>query len=344
MAWSGSGSDGNLRLAMAEPVRVLMITSEWPTPARPHDVPFIVRQVNFLRKAGVDLDLFPFRGGKNPLNYARAWRQVRQVIKANTYDLIHVQWGQSGLLALPKPNRLPLVVTFRGDDLEGIIGGSGRKNLPGWILQVLSSQVVARAADQVILVSESLAQKIPTRSYHIIPSGLDLSLFKPVPQEAARKKLALSLDCRYILFAGSINNPRKRYWLAQQAVEILKDEMPVELISASGIPHEAVAEYINAADVLLLTSVHEGSPNVVKEALACNVPVVSTDVGDVRQRINGIPGSVILPDDSPQTIASALRNVLTRKERADSRSTILDLDERILTHKVLNVYKEVLNR
>lgn len=327
---------------MVEPVRVLMITSEWPTTVRPHDVPFVVQQVDYLRRAGVDLDLFPFRGGKNPRNYARSWRQVRQLIKANSYDLIHAQWGQSGLLALPK--RLPLVVTFRGDDLEGIIGDSGRKNTLGLILQVLSSQLVARAADQVILVSESLAQKLPMRPYHVIPSGLDLSLFKPAQRDAARKKLGLNPDCRYILFAGSINNPRKRYWLAQQSVEILKDEMSVELISANGISHEAVAKYMNAADVLLLTSLHEGSPNVVKEALACNLPVVSTDVGDVRQRINGIPGCVILHDDSPQTIVSALRSVLTRRERADSRSTILDLDEQILTHKVLNVYQEVLNR
>lgn len=325
---------------MAETLRVLMITSEWPTPEKPHDVPFIVRQVNFLRKAGIDLHLFPFRGGKNPRNYMRAWRQVRQEIKQNHYDLIHAQWGQSGLLALPKS--LPLVVTFRGDDLEGIVGKTGLKNIYGFILQTISSGLVARAADQVILVSESLARALPRRPYTVIPSGLDLDLFHPVPQEQARRKLGLDLNRCYVLIAGSIHNPRKRYDLARQAVDLLKKDLNVELLSASGVSHDQVADYINASDVLLLTSIHEGSPNVVKEALACNLPVVSTDVGDVRQRISGIPGCAILNDDAPEAIAAVLRQVLSHHERSDSRSTVMDLDERILTQKVIGIYKKAL--
>src|SRR5687768_6652473 len=104
-------------------MRVLMITGEWVTPDLPQAVPFLVRQVDYLRKAGVHIDVFHFRGAGNPLNYLRAWRRVRKLVAGSAYDLIHAQWGQSGLLALPK--KLPLVVTFRGSDLEGLVGRKG---------------------------------------------------------------------------------------------------------------------------------------------------------------------------------------------------------------------------
>lgn len=323
-----------------KPIRVLMITSEWPTPDNPTLVPFIVRQVNFLRKAGIDLQLFPFRGGKNPKNYLRYWGKVRGEISKGKFDIIHAQWGQSGLLALPK--QLPLVVTFRGDDLEGIIGASNQKTAYGYVLQRLS-RFVARSADQVILVSESLSHAIPKRPYHVIPSGLDLELFCPAPQDVARRKLGLLNNRHYVLFAGSAGNPRKRYALAKQAVDLVKAEMDVELLTASGVAHEQIPDYMNASDVMLLASLHEGSPNVVKEALACNLPVVSTDVGDVRQRIGGIDGCKILETDRPEDIAAALRDVLTRGTRIEGRFTVLDLDENILTEKVIDIYRQALS-
>ncbi len=289
---------------MIKNMRVLMITSEWPSPERPYNVPFIVQQTEFLKKAGIDLMLFHFRGGKNPVRYFRAWREAQRLITAGNFDLVHAQWGQSGLLALPK--KIPLVITFRGDDLEGIIGGSGHPTVQGWVLKNLS-RIVARFADQVIVVSESLACRIPQRPYHVIPSGLDLDLFCPVPKEEARKQLNIYQDKRYVLFAGSADNPRKRIELARQAVGLLSSEMDVELLVASGIPHDLMPTFMNAADTLLLVSRHEGSPNVVKEALACNLPVVSVDVGDVQQRIGSIEGCYILEDDQPETIAAALK-------------------------------------
>jgi teichuronic acid biosynthesis glycosyltransferase TuaC len=322
---------------MPESLRVFMITSEWPSPEKPHEVPFIVRQVQFLRDAGVDVTLFHFRGRKNPVNYWKAWREAQARIQSGGFDLIHAQWGQSGLLALPK--KLPLVVTFRGDDLEGIIGANGKHTAYGQVLKALS-RFVARKADQIIVVSEALARSLPNKPYHVIPSGLDLQLFSPEPRAQAREKIHLSPTTRYVLFAGSAGNPRKRHSLARQAVALLKDEFDVELLVASGLTHDQIPGYMNASDVLLLTSLHEGSPNVVKEALAVNLPVISTDVGDVRQRISGIPGCSILSDDHPETIAAAIRNVLVSAQRTNSRTSILELDEKQLTEKVITIYKQ----
>lgn len=318
-------------------LKVFMITSEWPTAEKPHQVPFIVRQVKFLRQAGIDVQLFPFRGGKSPANYLRAWRKAQAEIARGAYDLVHAQWGQSGLLALPK--RIPLVVTFRGDDLEGIIGSSGQQTAQGLILKNLS-RLIARTADQVIVVSESLARRLPPRSYHIIPSGIDLDLFCPASKLDARQQLGLDPRRHYVLFAGAAGNPRKRYALAQTAIALVKNEIDAELIVASDVAHEQIPVYMNAADVLLLVSIHEGSPNVVKEALACNLPVISTDVGDVRQRISPISGCQILENDRPETIAAALSKVLSSAPQVNSRASVIDLDENRITQKVIDVYRQ----
>lgn len=325
---------------MASLPRVLMITSEWPTPDKPYQVPFIVRQVDFLRRAGIELDLFTFRGGKRPQNYARAWLQANRQIATKKYDLIHAQWGQSGMLALPK--RIPLVVTFRGDDLEGIIGAGGKHTIQGYILQSFS-KLVAMLADEVIVVSETLARKLPHRRYHVIPSGLDLDLFRPMSREEARKRLGLPNDRHYVLFAGMAGNPRKRFDLAKAVIEQVCQEMDVELLVASNVEHSQIPIYMNASSALLLTSLHEGSPNVVKEALACNIPVVSTQVGDVQDRIGHLPGCIVCPDDRPETIAANLLQVLRLPERPEIRQTVKELDENLLTQKVIQVYRQALN-
>ena len=158
-------------------MRVLMVTSEWPIPGIRFTPTFIKRQAEFLEQAGVDVEVFPFHGDKNPYKYVKAWVGLRRRLRAKRYDLIHAQFGQSGLLAFPK--RLPLVVTFRGSDLLGIVGdGDGAYTRAGRMLQ-RASRFVARHADAVILVSPHLADYFTTSAaVHIIPSGIDFSLFR----------------------------------------------------------------------------------------------------------------------------------------------------------------------
>jgi len=316
-----------------------MITSEWPTTERPEAVPFVVRQVEFLRRAGVDVEVFSFRGAKNPLNYLRAWREVRGKLRSKEYDVVHAQWGQSGLLALP--TKTPLVVTFRGDDLEGIVGAGGRYTIAGRILRLLSRWIAMRA-DEVIVVSKRLVRHLARRSYSIIPSGLDLELFRPQERVAARKQLGLPLDKHLVLFAGDAANPRKRYELAKETVSRLDGEVGFELVKATGVPHPEIPIYMCACDALLLTSLHEGSPNVVKEALACNLPIVSVDVGDVKERISQIAGCEVCDEDDPAALAAALMRVLSRQERITGRERVRELDERVLTQNVVSVYKRAI--
>lgn len=323
-------------------LRVLMVTSEWPALGYV-TTNFIKRQAEFLQAAGVDVEVFAFRGSRNPYNYAAAWARLRPRLHPGRYDLVHAQFGQSGILALPK--RLPLVVTFRGSDLLGIVGDRTRRHtMVGRVLQQ-ASRLVARHADAVILVSDHMREHLKTNApVHVVPSGLDLDLFRPIPSEDARRQLGMEPGERLVLFVGRAHQARKRYDLAKQAVDILNERLPARLVVGWGIPHEKIPVYMNASDVLIVTSMQEGSPNVVKEALACDLPVVSVDVGDVRERLAGVEGCEVTADDKPETLAAALERVLRRGERIDGRAAVQHLDERLLTERVIEIYRSVLPR
>ena len=329
---------------MTAPIRVLMITSDWPDHASwGGTATFIPRQVEFLRGAGVDVDVFRFRGGGMPLRYAAAWFAVRRRIRGKRYDLIHAQFGQSGLLALPK--RLPLVVTFRGDDLEGVLSNTtGQLTARGRLLPALS-RVVARRADATIVVSAHLGNFLDRGAQpHVIPSGLDFERFQLIPQAEARRHLGLPTEGRLVLFVGSPTSSRKRYDLARRAVDIAKRSSPLELVLGWGVPHQEIPYFMNACDALVFTSRQEGSPNVVKEALACNLPVVSVAVGDVPERLRDLAGCEVCADDEPETIAAALLRTLDRGARPAGRDRMRELDERLITERVIGVYRSVLPR
>lgn len=320
-------------------MRVLMITSEWPTVEHPEWAVYLVQRIKFLRQAGINIEVYFFRGKKQPLNYLKAWWNLRRQFKLETFDLIDAQFGQSGLIALFSPR--PVVVTFHGSDLQGFIGDNGQQTSSGRILQLLS-RGVAYYAKQRIVVSAHLSTYLPASCpAHVIPCGIDFRLFHPIPQEEARIRLSLPVNKRLILFAANPNNPIKRFHLAQNAVALLTSSygQDTELIAIAKIPHKKIPLYMNACDVLLLTSKHEGSPVVIKEALACNLPVVATDVGDVRHRIEQVDGCFVVENDIPECIAAALQESLRNKTRINGVETIQDLDEVLLVQKVIDVYR-----
>jgi glycosyltransferase involved in cell wall biosynthesis len=317
-----------------------MVTSEWPTPEFPGSASFVLRQIHFLRSAGVDVEVFAFRGSKKLLSYLRAWRRLQGQLQQRRYDLVHAQFGQSALL--PWPKRLPLVVTFRGCELLGDKGPDGRTTWAGKLLQRLC-QMAAAHADAVITVSEHMVACLPSSIRpHVIPSGLDFDILPCLPHEEARRLLQLPATDRLVLFVGNPEEARKRYELARRAVAILNETLPAKLIVAWLTPHKNIPVFMSACDVLVFTSFQEGSPNVVKEALACNLPVVSVAVGDVPQRLRGISGCEVCGDDRPETIAAALEGVLRRGQRIRGREAVQDLDERLLTAKLIEIYRSVL--
>jgi len=327
---------------MVEQIRVLMLTSEWPTSEHPHYAPYLVRQVEFLRRAGIFVEVFSFRGARKPINYVKAWRSLRRTLKEGKYDLIHAQFGQSALL--PWPKRLPLVVTFHGCDIQGVKGPDGNPTRAGQILQKLC-QVVARNADAVITVSERLRKFVPPSvRVSIIPLGLDFDLIPKITAGEARARLGLPPDERLVLFVGNPEETVKRLSLARRSIEILNETLPTRLIVGWKRSNEEILLLMTACDVLVLTSIQEGSPTVVKEALACNLPVVSLDVGDVAERLSGIVGCEVCSDDKPHTIAASLKRILISGHRIKGREAVQDLDESLIAERVINIYRSVMTK
>jgi teichuronic acid biosynthesis glycosyltransferase TuaC len=324
---------------MDDRLRVLMITSEWPTPSDPHAVPYIVRQAKFLKRAGVEVEVFPFRGAKKLTNYLRAWRRLRRAYDLRNFHLVHGQFGQSGLLALPK--RLPLVVSFRGSDILGILGPAGRITPRGRLLRGLC-RLVALVADAVIIVSEAQRAHIPSRvEPHLLPSGIDFGLIPEVEPQEARRHLGLSLDKRLVLFVGPLSYG-KGYDVARAAIELLQTRMPVELVLGWDMSQQEILMHMRACDALLFPSRQEGSPNVVKEALACGLPIVASPVGDIPVRLRGIEGCEILANWETETVCDALERTLNRGGRVNASEAIGELDEEAITKRLIGIYRSVL--
>ena len=327
---------------MVPHLRLWVVTSEWPTASNIVSGIHVAQQVKYLREHGLAVDVFAFRGRANPFRYARAVWRSRTQHKAEEYDVIHAHHGQSGIVALCQGKR-PVVVTFHGSDIQGIRRLDGRQTVKGYLLAKLS-WLVAKSADEVIVVSQHLARYLPARSYQVIPAGVNMDIFFPRSQSQTREMLGLPGDQPLVLFVGSPDNPIKRYDLACQVIESTCPSLNATLLIANEVSQSQVALYMNACDALLLTSLHEGSPNAVKEALACNLPVVAVDVGDVRQRIGPVAGCVACDDDRPETITAALEQVLERRERVNGQAAVQDLDESLLTQKVIAVYERALAR
>lgn len=322
-------------------LKVLMVTTNWPAPGGPRTSHFIKRQADFLQAAGVNVDVFHFQAQKNVARYVKAWLAVRRKLRENRYDLIHAQFGQSGLMALPRS--IPYVVTLRGSDILGTVSDrSGKYTFAGRINQRIS-QLVAAKANGVILVSEHMQGHLPgLNGFKVIPSGIDFELFRLIPRDEARQQLGLPLEERLVLFVGNPQQARKRYPLAKAAVDLLNRRLPVRLVVGWGAPHSDIPIYMAACDALVFTSMQEGSPNVVKEALACNLPVVSVAVGDVEQRIGCVEGCELCRDESPEAIAAALERVLSRGERVEGREAVEHLSELAITQQVIAVYRSAL--
>jgi glycosyltransferase involved in cell wall biosynthesis len=166
-----------------------------------------------------------------------------------------------------------------------------------------------------------------------------MDLFTPRSKELSRQQLGLSPNKRYILFSSAVDVAVKNYPLAQEAVMLLEDET-VELLELKNYTREAVALLFTAVDVALMTSFSEGSPQFVKEALACNCPVVSTDVGDVRDVMGNIAGCYITSYE-PGDVAASLRQVFWASGSVRSREHILHFDNRLVARKVLDVYESM---
>lgn len=330
----------------AAPVRALVVTNMYPTPERKASGVFIEQQVAGLRLAGVEVDVLVIdRSGRGMQVYFQMDGPVRERLESFRPDLIHVMYG--GIMAqriVDKPWGVPVVVTFHGSDLLG-------ENLSGYWRKLIShygihcSQRAARKADGIVTVSRLLRDELPEdvdrAKVRIIPCGIDLNRFKPMDPVECRSQLGWPEGVVHILFPSSSGDPVKQPDLALAAVTRLQQfGVPAQIHFMSGIPNDQVPAWFNASNCLLLTSLHEGSPTVVKEALACNVPVVSVNVGDVADRIEGIDGCY-LAESNPRDLAQKLRLLQPQTIRVAGRQRVQELAHTAIAERLKEFYQQL---
>jgi glycosyltransferase involved in cell wall biosynthesis len=322
-------------------MRVLLVTALYPTPERPAWGTFVRTQVEALREAGTDVEVLLVRGRSSKLAYPAAVAALRRRLAADAHDVVHAHYGLVGLVSRLQRRR-PLVVSFHGSDLLG--GPRGDGTLP-WHrrLEAASSRLLARWIDAAIVQSDEMARHIPVGTpTHVIPHEVDLGLFRPVARDEARARLGLPPNRTYVLFAANPDIGLKGYPIAEAVARDLRGGDPaIELLTVWRESQERFALYLSAADLLLFPSVQEGSPNVIKQAMACNLPLVSTDVGDVRARVEGVAGCAIA-ERTTAAFAAAGRRLLERGGRSEGRAAVRDLASAAVADRVRRVYDEVL--
>ena len=311
--------------------------------------PLVKSQVQSLSQFFDHYKIYIVKNSGFPLNL---FKDFIKKSKSNDNDIVHSQYGSlTALVAWLNSGNKPLVISFCGSDLEGTSGSSILWKLRDFVTTHLSRWLSVRA-DKIIVKSENLRQILPgkvRKHAYVIPNGVDLKIFYPLDQAEAREKLNWNFKTKYILFAPSKANNRivKNIPLAVKSVALLKSkvEYGVELVMLTNYTGEEVALMMNAGDCLLLTSFHEGSPNVVKEAMACNLPVVSVDVGDVRERLKNDYISTILNSYDPQEITEALSKIVMKNTRTIGFEEIKKqkLDSESIAKKIYQIYEELLN-
>lgn len=326
-----------------DPIRVLHVVGGYPTPQRPHHQVFIKTQVDSLVAAGVDCDVLLLKG-RSFRKYLTGWGQVRRALKGAPYDLIHAHYAYCGAVA--QGHGLPVVASLLGSDLFGIPRADGTyPALQSAFHNRLSRWVVDHSA-AAIVKSRSMADELE-RDVRVVPNGVDLDVFKPLAAErraALRLELGLDPATWYVVFAGNPDLPRKRYAMAREAVEIASEHAarPLELLVLSGRAHTDVVLHMQACDMLVLTSSLEGSPNVVKEAMAAGMAVVAVDVGDTRERLGGVPGCRVAAGHTASDVAAAIADLVRSDEPRGGPQAVSPLAMPAVARQVIEIYRSVL--
>lgn len=292
--------------------------------------PFVTEQVNALKKLGVEFDFYGV-DGKGASGYLSNLSPLKKKISEYQPDLLHAHYGLSGMLANLQ-RAVPVVTTYHGSDIHS----KG--------LNLSMSKITARYSAYNIFVSPWLLE---LSGYHgenkcIIPCGVDTTTFTPINRIEARKALGWDEDEQMVLFAGAFDNEVKNSTLAKKAVSLVPNTQLVEL---RGYTREKVNLLMNAANCLLMTSHREGSPVVIKEALACGTPIVSVDVGDVKEVVSGVDGCYISTYDV-NDVAANIRQALFFKGKTNGPQSIIEkgLSNEIVAKRILKVYQTVIEQ
>ncbi|MRR21558.1 glycosyltransferase [bacterium] len=322
-------------------VRVLFVCSGR---SRETISPIVSAQGESIDRAGAVTDYFPV-GGNGFLSYLAAIVLLRKKLREVRPDIIHAHYALSAFVALAARRRTPLVVSFMGDDILGTNRQDGSKTLTSRIFAIVNALFARWFYDFVIVKSPEMHARLrPGTRAEIVPNGVDMKTFYPMNRAEAQKLTGFDPGKRNFLFIADPSRPEKNYGLAEEAVRAAGSGNQLHIIRDKKPPELRV--FYCAADAVLLTSFHEGSPNIIKEAMACNCPVVSTDAGDVRILSDGVAGNFLTGYESSDVAAKL---TAAGKFRSDSGETggrekimEMNLDSVSVAERIISIYRELL--
>ncbi len=304
---------------------------------------FSRRQVQSLLEKGIDVRTFYLYDRSSIKALKQERKELGKLIREFKPMIIHSHYGTITALFCAFSSSLPLVITFQGSDLNKTSSDGFLRDLMGRFF----SHVAALKASRLICVSNKLKEKfhLNKSKASVVPIGININEFQPVSKTEARSYLNWNQQEKIILF--NANNPKiKRLDMAEETLELLKKTIPnarLEVLSGYVDP-DKIPMLLNASDCLLLCSDSEGSPMIIKEALACNLPIVGIDVGDVVERIQGLDNCVIAEKDSV-ALANAIEPILKNNSRTEGRIRLIkdQLTEEDIAERIKQIYMSILN-
>lgn len=322
---------------------VLMVTNMWPHAGHPGYGIFVFRQIESLRAVGLDCEVRFVEG------YRTRWAYFHEALRMLALNfsprrplLVHAHGGEAGLAARLYV-RGPVVTSYCGDDLLGTPRADGSITTASRLRRALlriDAQLMTRTITKSAEMEGALRPSARERN-RVVPNGVDRSIFHPRSSAEARRRLDWPDEDRIVLFAADPAVERKRYWLAQEACRAAERTLgPIRLEVAWGTPPAEMPVLMAGADCLLLTSAIEGSPNVVKEAVACELPVVSTDVGDVAEILADVQPSWVCAAE-PAALGAALVECLTDRARSNGWERSDWLGQERIAERVFDLYAEI---
>ncbi len=306
-------------------LRILFVYSSQGIFARTH---LVTTQGNSLQKTGASVEYYDITG-KGLSAYIKHIGKLRKFIKTQNFDIIHAQFGYSGFTCA-FAGKKPLIVSLMGSDYR-------LEKTASWITRFFARFFW----DCTIVKSQKMYDNLRIYDAKILPNGIDFSRFAPIDREIARRQAGFSSSA-HVLWVSDPDRKEKNFALAREAFSHLETD-DVELTVVNNVEIDKVPFYYYAADVLLLTSKWEGSPNVVKEAMACSLPIVSTDVGDVSDITKDVDGCYIVEGD-PEELANALDTALHYGKRTNGRDKVKYMDVEYISERLLDTYREVLKK
>lgn len=305
-------------------MRVLIIASH----NKGYFMPFIVEQAEALKALGCEVAFFGLQG-KGIRGYLKNLPLLKKEIRHFRPDIVHAHYGLSGVFANLQ-RRVPVVTTYHGSDINE------KKVLP------FSKLAMRLSAWNIFVSNRTLEIARPKKKYSLLPCGIDFSSLQFTAKAEAKRQMQLDLNKRYVLFAGAFDNDVKDVGLAKECMRLLKDEN-VELLELKGYTRDEVTLLMCAVDAFLMTSVSEGSPQVIKEAMACGCPIVSVDVGDVKERIAGIEGCFVAEARDPKELAGLLQKAMVFESKTTGHEKIIAdrLDNRLVAKRLMEIYEKI---